>query len=297
MTTLRKNGYCKIGLCRYLRYRTAASRLPSPGSPVTSANRWDSRPLSFVGDVREGEAEPAGKRSKGLSCLTRFGHRCCRSHRLQSCERLLQTGCAVVGVDTLNAYYDPALKEARLAVRAMLGALRSTGLISLIGGDGGSSSSMAPSARSSIWLPRPGSAIRWKTRRLSRLQSRRFPERAGRLPASGDTSPHLRFVKLGLWRQHGQPDLRASAGRPPGQPPRRHQACERTDGPRLCLALQDPDDGLLVFTVYGPWGRPDMAPGIFAKAIATGQPVRLFNDGHIAATSPMSTMSSRPWSA
>jgi UDP-glucuronate 4-epimerase len=37
--------------------------------------------------------------------------------------------------------------------------------------------------------------------------------------------------------------------------------------------------GLRFFTVYGPWGRPDMAPTLFAKAICEGRPVRLFNEG------------------
>lgn len=40
-----------------------------------------------------------------------------------------------------------------------------------------------------------------------------------------------------------------------------------------------PTTGLRFFTVYGPWGRPDMAMFIFAKAILAGQPVRLFNHG------------------
>ncbi len=37
--------------------------------------------------------------------------------------------------------------------------------------------------------------------------------------------------------------------------------------------------GLRFFTVYGPWGRPDMAPSLFSKAISEGKPVRLFNEG------------------
>ncbi|HWA87412.1 MAG TPA: NAD-dependent epimerase/dehydratase family protein [Opitutus sp.] len=36
---------------------------------------------------------------------------------------------------------------------------------------------------------------------------------------------------------------------------------------------------LRFFTVYGPWGRPDMAPTLFAKAICEGKPLRLFNEG------------------
>ena len=39
--------------------------------------------------------------------------------------------------------------------------------------------------------------------------------------------------------------------------------------------------GLRFFTVYGPWNRPDMAIYLFAKAIATGQPIELFNDGRM----------------
>jgi len=40
-----------------------------------------------------------------------------------------------------------------------------------------------------------------------------------------------------------------------------------------------PATGLRFFTVYGPWGRPDMAMWLFAEAILQGKPVRLFNHG------------------
>jgi UDP-glucuronate 4-epimerase len=42
-----------------------------------------------------------------------------------------------------------------------------------------------------------------------------------------------------------------------------------------------PCTGLRFFTVYGPWGRPDMAVFIFAKAISEGKPIRLFNNGNM----------------
>jgi len=38
--------------------------------------------------------------------------------------------------------------------------------------------------------------------------------------------------------------------------------------------------GLRFFTVYGPWGRPDMAPILFARAIQEGKTIRVFNHGH-----------------
>ena len=40
-----------------------------------------------------------------------------------------------------------------------------------------------------------------------------------------------------------------------------------------------PATGLRFFTVYGPWGRPDMAIFMFAKAILEGTPIKLFNHG------------------
>ncbi len=40
-----------------------------------------------------------------------------------------------------------------------------------------------------------------------------------------------------------------------------------------------PTTGLRFFTVYGPWGRPDMSPFIFARAIFEGKPLKLFNHG------------------
>ena len=40
-----------------------------------------------------------------------------------------------------------------------------------------------------------------------------------------------------------------------------------------------PATGLRFFTVYGPWGRPDMAPMLFARAILAGEPIKVFNHG------------------
>lgn len=42
-----------------------------------------------------------------------------------------------------------------------------------------------------------------------------------------------------------------------------------------------PTTGLRFFTVYGPWGRPDMAPMLFAKAISNGKPIKVFNNGNM----------------
>lgn len=42
-----------------------------------------------------------------------------------------------------------------------------------------------------------------------------------------------------------------------------------------------PISGLRYFTVYGPWGRPDMAPMLFVKSIVNGKPINVFNNGNL----------------
>lgn len=46
--------------------------------------------------------------------------------------------------------------------------------------------------------------------------------------------------------------------------------------------LNLPTTGLRFFTVYGPWGRPDMAPFLFMKSILEGKTIKVFNNGHLS---------------
>ena len=56
-----------------------------------------------------------------------------------------------------------------------------------------------------------------------------------------------------------------------------------------------PTTGLRFFTVYGPWGRPDMALFLFTRAILDGKPIRVFNHGKHKRSFTYSATSSR-WS-
>ena len=49
-----------------------------------------------------------------------------------------------------------------------------------------------------------------------------------------------------------------------------------------CHLYKIPATGLRFFTVYGPWGRPDMAPMIFANAMLSGEPINIFNNGEMS---------------
>jgi len=54
--------------------------------------------------------------------------------------------------------------------------------------------------------------------------------------------------------------------------------------------------GLRFFTVYGPWGRPDMAYWSFTRDIIAGTPIRVFNNGELEPILPGSTILSLAWS-
>jgi UDP-glucuronate 4-epimerase len=63
-----------------------------------------------------------------------------------------------------------------------------------------------------------------------------------------------------------------------------YAATKRTDelfGHTYAHLYGIPATGLRFFTVYGPWGRPDMAPMIFARAILAGEPIKVFNQGEM----------------
>jgi UDP-glucuronate 4-epimerase len=58
---------------------------------------------------------------------------------------------------------------------------------------------------------------------------------------------------------------------------RRQSQCLLRSGPHSSVYAT----GLRLFTVYGPWGRPDMALWLFTEAILQGKPIRLFNNGRM----------------
>jgi len=58
------------------------------------------------------------------------------------------------------------------------------------------------------------------------------------------------------------------------------RACELISYTYASL-YQIPQTGLRFFTVYGPWGRPDMAAFLFTKGILAGQPIQVFNNGNM----------------
>jgi UDP-glucuronate 4-epimerase len=197
-------------------------------------------------------------------------------------QRLLSAGRKVVGLDCINDYYDPKLKEARLDILKR---------------------------HSNFTFVKLDLANRAATKSL--FAGHRFP-----------TAIHLAAqagVRYSLQNPHAYIDANIE-GFINVLEGCRHNDCKHLlfassssvygANTKLPFSVQDnvdhpislyaaskkanelmahayshlyriPTTGLRFFTVYGPWGRPDMAMFVFAKAILRGTPIKLFNHGNM----------------
>ena len=196
-------------------------------------------------------------------------------------ERLLARGHAVVGFDDFNAYYDPALKEARAARLAPHPAFR------MVRGD------LADDAALGAVFdgPRPFDAV-------VNLAAQAGVRYSLENPAAYVRSNLVGFANvLERCRRHGLPRLvyASSSSVYGGNRKMPFSEDDRVDAPvSLYAATKKSDElmahvyshlfglqtvGLRFFTVYGPWGRPDMAPWLFSDAMLAGRPIKVFNHG------------------
>jgi UDP-glucuronate 4-epimerase len=197
-------------------------------------------------------------------------------------RRLLENGKAVVGLDNLNAYYDPKLKDARLAELAKLKGFEFVRL---------------------DLADRAGMARLFTTRRFPHVVH--LAAQAGVRHSLVDPHAYIDSNIVGFTnilegcRHHGCKHLLyASSSSVYGSNTKMPFSIhENVDHPLSLYGASKkanelmahsyahlfkmPTTGLRFFTVYGPWGRPDMAMWIFAKAIAAGEPIRLFNHGNM----------------
>ncbi|HIV70775.1 MAG TPA: NAD-dependent epimerase [Candidatus Aquabacterium excrementipullorum] len=198
---------------------------------------------------------------------------------------LLARGDEVVGIDNLNDYYDPQLKRDRLA---------------------------------HIAAQRPGAPFRFEAldvadqAGMAALFARERFDRVAHLAAQAGVRYSLQnpqayaqsnlvgFVNvLEGCRHHGVAHLVYASsssvyggnqkmpfaeGDPVDHPVSLYAATKKAN--ELMAHTYShlyglPTTGLRFFTVYGPWGRPDMAPMLFARAILAGEPIKVFNHGQM----------------
>jgi UDP-glucuronate 4-epimerase len=197
-------------------------------------------------------------------------------------RRLLDDGAAVCGVDSLDGYYDVCLKEARLArlwgqtgfrfehcdlsdaaaCERVLASERFRTVIHL---------AAQPGVRYSLVNPRAYLAANLAAF-LNVLEGCRAHE-----------VEHLVFASSSSV-YGGNTKVPFAVTDPVDHPVSLYAATKKADelmAHAYAHLFRIPTTGLRFFTVYGPWGRPDMAPLLFTKAILEGTPIQVFNHGRM----------------
>ncbi len=197
------------------------------------------------------------------------------------CRRLLTEGHEVVGLDNLNTYYDPTLKRARL------NQLSDTAHFQFIEGD------LADATLLEKIFTQPFShvvnlaaqaGVRYSLINPAAYVQANLVGFGNLLECCAKTKPeHLVFASsssvYGLnsampFSVHDNVDHPVSL-----------YAASKKANELMAHAYSHlyglPCTGLRFFTVYGPWGRPDMALFLFTRAILAGEPIQVFNQGRM----------------
>jgi UDP-glucuronate 4-epimerase len=195
-------------------------------------------------------------------------------------KRLLSEGRAVVGIDNLNAYYDPRLKEARVKELVRHNAFRfhkldlndRDGMTSLFAEHGFADVvHLAAQAGVRHSLTAPHDYIDSNISGfLNVLEGCRHAGTRHLLYASSSS----------VYGANTKMPFRVSQN--VDHPLSLYGATKKANelmAHAYAHLFGLPVTGLRFFTVYGPWGRPDMAMWLFASAILEGRPIKLFNHG------------------
>jgi UDP-glucuronate 4-epimerase len=202
---------------------------------------------------------------------------------MHTATRLLERGDAVVGIDNLNDYYDVALKEARLArllkyksFRFVRGDIADPAALAEAGGDADRIIHLAAQAGVRYSLINPGAYIQ------TNLVGHFNVLELGR--AMGDRLKMLVYASSSSV-YGGNTKLPFAIEDPVDRPVSLYAATKKSDelmSYSYSHIFGMPQTGLRFFTVYGPWGRPDMSAYIFTSKILAGEPIPVFNHGDMA---------------
>ncbi|NNC38511.1 MAG: SDR family NAD(P)-dependent oxidoreductase [Hyphomonadaceae bacterium] len=194
------------------------------------------------------------------------------------CEALLARGEQVVGIDNLNDYYDPALKQARLEKLAKYDRFRFS-QVDLADHEALEASITASELQAIVHLAAQA-GVRYSIEN---------PRAYGRSNLTG----HLNVLELARSAKNLKHLVYASSSSVYGdrssvpfsendivRRPASLYAATKIGGEMLSESYTQlyniPMTGIRFFTVYGAWGRPDMAYWIFTDKILRGEPIKLF---------------------
>jgi UDP-glucuronate 4-epimerase len=197
-------------------------------------------------------------------------------------RRLLAKGHSVVGLDNLNNYYDPALKEARL---------------NILRGERGFAFERIDLADQAA-MERVFARHRFpKVVHLAAQAGVRYSIDHPHTYADANLKGFLNVLEGCRHYGCGHLVYASSSSVYGANTKLPFSVDDRTDHPVSLYAATKkaneliaysyshlyrlPVTGLRFFTIYGPWGRPDMATFLFARAILEGTPIKLFNHGRM----------------
>ena len=193
-------------------------------------------------------------------------------------KRLLDLGHRVVGVDNLNDYYDPQLKLDRLALIGPALDFRRidiadrTAMEALFAAEGFDVVvNLAAQAGVRYSLQNPYAYAESNLIGFLNVLEGCRNNRVGHLVYASSSSVYGLNDEIPFREDH-KTDRPASL-----------YAATKKSNELMAHAYTHlygfPTTGLRFFTVYGPWGRPDMAPYLFTEAILGGRPIKVFNNG------------------
>lgn len=196
-------------------------------------------------------------------------------------EALLEKGVHVVGIDNMNSYYDVSLKEARLA---QLTAYEKFDFLKLdIADREALNSALSGYKVTSVVHLAAQAGVRYSitnpfeyaesnlTGFLTILEYCRNLEGLEHLVYASSSSVY-----------GGNKELPYSVDQSVDSPVSLYAATKKSNELMAhCYShlYRIPTTGLRFFTVYGPWGRPDMAYWLFSDAMRAGKPIKIFNNG------------------
>jgi UDP-glucuronate 4-epimerase len=196
-------------------------------------------------------------------------------------KSLIESGQSVVGVDNLNDYYDVNLKRARLAI------LKSSPLFSFA-----EANIADKTAMENLWAQHSFTRVI----HLAAQAGVRYSLENPYAYIESNCLGHLTILEQCRHAKNFEHLIYASSSSVYGANDMvPFRTTDRTDHPvslyaatkKSCEMISQsyahlygvPQTGLRFFTVYGPWGRPDMAYFSFTKAILEDKPIPLFNNG------------------
>ena len=195
---------------------------------------------------------------------------------------LLERGDEVVGIDNLNDYYDPRLKQARLKnlePYARFGFRRidvadAPAIAALFAGEGFERVvHLAAQAGVRYSLTNPQAYIQSNLVGFANILEGCRHSRVEHLVYASSSSVYGANARM-PFSVHDEVDHPVSL-----------YAATKKSNELMAHSYSHlyglPTTGLRYFTVYGPWGRPDMSPWLFTRAILEGRPIDVFNHGRM----------------